>query len=350
MNGPAIMAAMVARFGDAAAAVGERRVTLEIAGRLVVLRFAGGFADAVLPAFMHLARAHDDARDDADLTIHFWDTASTGVGMIPPPWSLEAGPSNLLAGAEADGLRATYRGDNGLFTVLDAAAGQAIVWMRDGAKLDRHDRAAPLRSLFGAYFAKLGLAMTHGAAIGRGGRGVLLGGQGGSGKSTTSLLCLEAGFDYAGDDYVLVDPEVAEVHGVYATGKVLPASRVRMPHIGRTLGGAFEAAARGVEPGDKAIAYLYEHVPAQLSRGFALAGVVLPFVSGEVDTQVAPLSSAAALRLLAPSTVFQNGDEARATLAALAKLVARVPCHRLALGTDLAQIPRAIERLTGLGG
>ena len=81
MNGPAIMAAMVARFGDAAAAVGERRVTLEIGGRQVVMRFAGGFADAVLPAFMHLARGQAfgpvDASDGspvavgADLTIHF---------------------------------------------------------------------------------------------------------------------------------------------------------------------------------------------------------------------------------------------------------------------------------------
>ena len=63
---------------------------------------------------------------------------------------------------------------------------------------------------------------------------------------------------------------------------------------------------------------------------------------------------ALALRGLAPSTIFQNGDEGPRTLAILARLASQVACYRLELGTDLAQIAPAIERLiagaSGPGG
>ena len=48
------------------------------------------------------------------------------------------------------------------------------------------------------------LMLLHGAAVGTGGRGVLLGGRGGAGKSTLAAACLLRGMDFAGDDYVLV--------------------------------------------------------------------------------------------------------------------------------------------------
>ena len=49
--------------------------------------------------------------------------------------------------------------------------------------------------------------LAHGGAVGLEGAGVLLVGAGGVGKSSTSLVCVEAGFDYAADDYCLVSAE-----------------------------------------------------------------------------------------------------------------------------------------------
>jgi len=326
-------------------------------GRRAVLRFAGAaMAAKVLPAWAHLIEANGSG--PADLTVYLWDTKSTGVAMVPPPWPVGTdgvmGAGNAIAGAAADGLRATFRGDNGLLTVLDIEAGVAVVWLRDAAGIDRHESAAPLRSLLATYFAQHGLAVTHGAAVGRRGRGVLLGGRGGSGKSTTSLLCLEAGLDYAGDDYVLIDAGTEGdappcVHSLYATGKVLPNSSVRMPEIGN----AFQDASAILEHGDKAIAYLGVLVPERISRRFELVALLLPTVTGRNDTSVVRISSAHALRGLGPSTIFQNGDEGARTLAILAQLASRLACYRLELGTDLAQIPQVIERViagaNGLG-
>ena len=341
MNGPAIMASLAERFARACGARGEQRVSFRVGGHHVAMRFAGeAFTGEVLPAMRHLV-AEPEAQ--ADLTLHFWDEASTGVGIIPFPWPSKVGWGNVVLGAQEDGLRATYRADNGLVTILDAAQGVGFVWMKDARATDRHDRAAPLRSLFAAYFAPRGMAVTHGAAMGRDGRGILLGGRGGSGKSTTSLLCLEAGLDFVGDDYLLVDPLRPFVHSLYATGKVLPESQVRMPQ----LGGMFEAAAEGVDAGDKAIVYLYPQMAAQLSQGLEIAALMLPTVTGRRDTTAVPITGMAALRGLAPSTVFQNGDEAQRTLMLLAKLASRVPCYRLELGLELSQIPEVIAGLVG---
>lgn len=341
MSAESIIAALSERFSRARAQRAEQAFSVRAGGHHVVMRFAGeAFVGEVMPAMRHLVAAIDAP---ADLTVCFWDEATTGVGMIPFPWASKVGWGNIVLGAQEDGLRATYRADNGLVTILDVARGLGFVWMRDARATDRHDRAAPLRSLFAAYFAQRGLAVTHGAAMGRDGRGVLLGGKGGSGKSTTSLLCLEAGLDFVGDDYLLVDPQRPFVHSLYATGKVLPRSQVRMPH----LGGAFEAAAVGVDAGDKAIVYLYPQMAAQLSQGLQITALMLPLVTGRQDTTAVPITGMAALRGLAPSTVFQNGDEARRTLALLAKLASSVPCYRLELGLELGQIPALISRMVG---
>jgi hypothetical protein len=51
-----------------------------------------------------------------------------------------------------------------------------------------------------------GLVPLHAACVGRGGRGILLLGASGSGKSTVSLHCLLEGLDFLAEDSVLIDP------------------------------------------------------------------------------------------------------------------------------------------------
>ena len=90
-----------------------------------------------------------------------------------------------LSAVDFDGSVATY-------SVADAAA--VPVW----------DRGSPLRLILNLVVAAQGAP--HRARRGRGRpRGVvLLGGKGGSGKSTVALASLRAGLDYLGDDYVLL--------------------------------------------------------------------------------------------------------------------------------------------------
>jgi hypothetical protein len=58
------------------------------------------------------------------------------------------------------------------------------------------------------------LVPLHAACVGRRGRGVLLMGESGSGKSTVSLLCLLAGFEFLSEDSVFVVPDSLLATGV----------------------------------------------------------------------------------------------------------------------------------------
>jgi hypothetical protein len=59
-----------------------------------------------------------------------------------------------------------------------------------------------------------GLVSLHAACVGRGGRGVLLMGPAGAGKSTLALQCLLRGFDFLSEDSVFAAPETMLATGV----------------------------------------------------------------------------------------------------------------------------------------
>ena len=336
-SGYGFLRAAQARFAAAARASGAEEMRLAIAGRTLRLRFAGpALKPALCPAFAHLQLAAMGA-GAADLTVACFDSASTGVAMVPPPFALHDLPANgEIPGLGGSRLRAYYRMATGMLSIVDVDAGQALVWVRDAAQLDAYEAAGPLRHLLAAYFEETGLCIAHAAAVGRAHGGVLLGGRGGSGKSTTALGCLAAGMDYAGDDQVLVDPGSAMVHGLYATAKILPATIARFAALAPLF-----AEARRPLRGEKTVGFLAGR-PGVGAR-FALRAILLPRVTGG-EARLTPLPAGETLRALAPSTILQSTGTA-ATLAALARLTARVPGYRLELGDDPTLLPALIDRL-----
>jgi hypothetical protein len=324
----AYLAAVLSRFAEAEGRAGAVARELRVAGRGVRLRFAG---DALLPRIMP-AIAHLAGESAPSLTVHLWDSASTGVRMAPPPFPVGAHMPAEIAGFTGPRFHAWFRVDLGLFSLLDVEAGVAAVWARDPALIDRHEAAAPLKSILGAAWAAGGLHMVHAAAVGDERGGVLLGGRGGSGKSTTAVLCLAAGMAYAGDDYVLCDTGAGWAHSVYATAKLAPASLAWVPG----LAAAFAAGA----PGEKSIAYLGGR--PEVRAGLPLRALMVPSVKGGGRTRLLPIPAAAAVRRLAPSSVLQTPGGGEGMLAGLASLARRLPCYALELGADRAAVPSVV--------
>jgi hypothetical protein len=319
------------RFARAAAA-GSTETALAIAGRRVRLVFAGsGLPPTVLPALGHLV---EPAAGGADLVVELWDTASTGVPMLPPPRGHEAlPPGGHLEGWQGE-RHVTFQGGPGGCTLFDREAGRALVWARDARAIEPFEQAAPLRRLLAVWLEPLGITLVHAAAVGGARGGLLLGGRGGSGKSTTALLCLAAGMGFAGDDYVALDGD-GFAHGLYATAKVDAASLERFPALRAHFSGP-------PPPGEKAIAYLHPH-PA-LGRGFPVRGVLMAR-AGARETRLAPITPGAALRGIAPSSLLQLPRSTGSPLAAIARLVERVPCHAIELGPDASAIVSTVAGL-----
>jgi hypothetical protein len=187
-----------------------------------------------------------------------------------------------------------------------------------------------------------GRLLVHAAAIGDAAGCVLLPGKGGSGKSTTTLACLESGLGILGDDYcVLQRVPQPQVHSLYSTTKLKGREdiEIRFPHLRQVVSNI-----ESLE-NEKALIFLHDHVPEVLRLQASLRAILLPKVTGERDTHLRPVSGAQALRFLAPSTMFQFPGDAGLIFRESVALIRQLPVLELCLGTDLAQIPEVIRQV-----
>jgi hypothetical protein len=188
------------------------------------------------------------------------------------------------------------------------------------------------------WLSRRGLQYIHAAAVGTEAGGALLVGKGGSGKSTTALTCLDSDLTYVSDDYCLLSttPE-PRAYSLYSSAKLKP-DNTRLPHLLPLVHNRDRA------PDEKPFVLLQQHFPEKLVSSLPIKVILVPQVTGQVDTAVRPVSAAIALLALAPSTIFQLPGATSAKFKEMAALVKTVPCYTLALGTDLAQIPQVIAQ------
>ncbi len=315
----------------------------DIGGFRVRMRAGGPMVGHLLGAFGHLEISPAESRD---LDILAWDSVSSGVPMPSPPWGRDDyGQRGEIRGFNDARFMAAFDQVGGALNLLDRASGRAIFWTRDGARLPEHERGAPFRAILNGWLGGRGCALAHGAAVGAGGGAVLLAGMGGSGKSTTALICVGGGMSFLGDDYCLLraDPS-PEVSSVYGTAKVAPADLARMPGL------AGRAAVDPRVPG-KALIFLADALPGCFARRLPLRAVLLPVVAGGRETSLRAADAAEALRALAPSSIFQVSGSGGGTFDLLAGLVRALPCYHLALGTDFSRIGEVVRGvLSGVSG
>ncbi len=212
--------------------------------------------------------------------------------------------------------------------------------MPDADRLPYYERGAPLRALLHWMLSAPQRQLVHAAAVGTQRHGVLLAGRGGSGKSTTALACLDSPLFYVGDDYCLLETSPApRVHSVYNTAKLDADNVHRFPHRRSAISNIDRL------DSEKALLFLQDHCPDKVVRRLPIHAVCLPRVSGRRETTVVPASAVEGLKALAPSTLFQLPGARRSAFETISALVRQVPCYRLELGTNLADITRAILSL-----
>ncbi len=333
------------RFDRAAAVRGVRTVQLEMAGLPVRLNFAGEpMRDALLPPFEHLAC---DAAIEPQLSISLFDSASSGIEAPPPPWEAPAAApgTNPVARLRSERACVLAAAGSGAVTAVDLEAGEAIFHLPDAGRIPPGERAAPLRDALQLLMERKGRWLTHAGAVGRDGRGVLLVGRGGSGKSTLALACALAGMEIVADDYVLLQGEPPLAHAMQSTAKLTEDSATRLGFGEDAIGPAgFEPTLEGPA---KALVEIREVAPGRLRSRLEIGALVAPRIAGGPLPELRPVSAAAGLRAVAPSTIVQSGAAGGAALAALADLARRVPSYALDLAPDPAANAAAVDRLVG---
>ncbi|GAY17378.1 hypothetical protein [Mycobacterium sp. shizuoka-1] len=283
---------------------------LRIAGRDVRVDVADPeVGDALLPALRHHL-GQPGAPITARLVV--W---STPLG--PFPW----GPAHLGRGGAVAGLshgpvRACAAADETSLVLWDSERRLACCWFAGIHGVTRWDRAAPLRTALHFALTDRRHQLIHAAAIGSAGRAALLAGPGGSGKSTTTLACLEAGLQVVGDDYSVIelDNGAARTWNLYRSIKV----------------GERGPAGRD----DRRTLIVGEDLPGAVTDCLDVVAILLPRVGDAADSTLTPASPAEALRALAPSTLLQAPEEDAPSLGLLAELARTAPAFALTLGAD----------------
>jgi hypothetical protein len=195
--------------------------------------------------------------------------------------------------------------------------------------------AQPGHVAIAAWLAHRGSWLMHAAGVALDGRGVLLIGDGGRGKTTTALAAAQRGFSYLGDDLCIVSPDASGrgqhvMHGLYATAKLNPDTRDRL--------GITAWHQLGTTPKGKAVAALPTEIGFALS--VPLAAIVLVGPPRHATTEVAQLSASEAIRHIgtAAGPAVKTSGPTGGWLAAMAALARDVPVLGLSLDWDLDRV------------
>jgi len=323
-----------ARFQQAVANVGEVHQDFRIAGTIVRFSFAG---DRLVP---YLTRALQHLRIDPveapDATFCLWDSVSTRVTMLPPPCDREGfSDRGDLWGFNSRRIKTAFHYHDFSVNLFDHQRRTGIYWVHDGDRLPYWVLSSPLRTPIHWWMERQGCQLVHAAAIGVGDRALLVVGKGGLGKSSTALACLEAGFEFMGDDYVIVRPEPRPtVYGLYATAKINRGDIERFaamkPHLYRTE----------VPPDEKAVLFLHPPYGSQLRREMPLAAIAVPRVVDRADTVLVPEVPSVVHQAASFTTMSQLPYAGDHTHRLFTSLCDALPGYRIELGADR-------ERLTG---
>ncbi len=324
------------------AALSQRRRPLtsryfRVGGASIELRFASSVLERLFaPSFVERTRG-----DPPDLVVSLWDPAS--LPDLPPlPWDWSQYRACGEIASDADGVYVHIDVPTAGLTI---SGGEALYWNRRPDALPSYEFAGPLRSLLHRWAIDRGAALVHAGGVALDGRGALIIGEKGAGKSTTCLSCVAAGFDYIGDDRCLVaDGARPTMYNVFSSAKV------HTNEVGRFAIPGLEAASLPpVTPDDKkTLLYMDRVLPGRVPEFAALSAIVLPRRVPSVASRLVPISPAIAIRHLVAEIVGHAPSTAVRSLSILRSICAKVPVYRLEAGSDSKKVAAGVlAALTG---
>lgn len=316
-----------------------------LGGRIAALRCAGrALAEAIDAPLAHLRcqPPHDDG--EVALRVDLWDQSATGVAA-----------EECVVGPDPEATGRTFVYGRGQFvvhqsphsrTITDRAQGLIVGWFAGVDRLTQYELGRPLHSDLLLWHRDRGIQAVHAGLVALDGEGVLFGGAGGAGKTTTALTCLRAGMAYLADDYVGLERTVDGTwlgHSLYASTHLAPHHILRFPDL------LAHSRPGRLAREDKHLVLLERLYPGRFAPNARVRAVALPNVVDAEVTTVRPASKAEVLRRLAPSSLFQlpYGTSGRKSFDTMVSLIESVPTFWLDLGRRLESIPVAVAGLLG---
>jgi hypothetical protein len=310
------------------------------AGVPVRFRIVGRkLADELLRAFSHL-RQGGEPSSPPQLDIDLWDESATGIpcpGGLPP--GMPGRPE--YAGESPDGRFIVHQVAL-TRTCLDRKRQHVVGWIGAPESLTHFQRGRPLQPMLMRWHLDRDAQPLHAGLVARGDRGALICGASGSGKSSVTLHCFQAGLSYLGDDCVGLMSDAAgrfTGHSLFCSANVTPDHLLRFD-------GLAPYAIRGQTPvEDKSLLFLADIAPARFTPQATIVAMLLPRVLPVARAGLRPASKREALLRIAPSTLcwVPEATERRPAFERLSRLVDSVPTYWIDLGQDIGSLGRLVD-------
>ena len=296
----------------------------------------------------------DSLEESAPLTLCFravQERADIPLTMSSSARQLSSGTGNAVGDRRATGLPHEVIQDGGRLIadfhdagvlVIDSAEGRADGYLIKPEAL----HANLIEYLFHLALIELlrrrGLYTIHATALEKHGRGVLIPGTSGRGKTTAFISLLRSGYRYLSDDHPLIRDAGTHVDVLPFPIKinVTDATVDFFPELRR----APESVLRPGTP--KRAFYAEEMYPTSVGDSCQAAIVLFPHVVDAPHSHLELLPKSRALEVLLPQALLVYDPEvARREFQVLAKLVQQVDCYRLHFGRDILDLPKLITPL-----
>jgi hypothetical protein len=310
----------------------------QIDGFTIRLVFAGdSLYPAITAVFAHL---RINPVPDVDLTVCCWDSLSTST---PAPWlpklKKAIGKENDITYFNDEAIYLSFNHVSGVLNLFRVREKIGLFWINRHTDLPLYEKASALKNVLNWFFYQRRFYMLHSAAVGINDRGVLIGGKGRTGKSTTAMACFRYGMKYAGDDYIMLAKNKGyRAYSVYNSIKLEENNIFRLFKLRPdmyTVDSFYK----------KNVMYLNDMNKAGISTGFTICALLLPRIQTDTKPGLKRISPAQAFREMAPSSIFQQMGPKTGVFRFIAEMTRILPCYQLTLSADINRIAKIIERL-----
>lgn len=278
----------------------------------------------------------------APARIYVLSASALGDAALPAWTDAACEPTEFQSIVAQAGWRAGSPLRQQMWLAFDPAAAVGLQLARSAADLPDWFAGAPLRQHLHWLLQARGARIAHAAGIGRDGRGVLLLGNGGAGKSGTALAGIAAGLQTVGDDYVALSGlSPAIVRPLFRIVKQDRAGLVRIAGLAERLASMPENWKGKVEF-DPTLLF-----PGCFADALRIGAIVLPHIAHVPQPRFEPAGAGEAMRALMRSNLYQFPGEPEDGLAYYGMLLRSMPVHRLALSDSAAANGAALAAFIG---
>ncbi|MFC1617025.1 hypothetical protein ACFL2K_02280 [Candidatus Margulisiibacteriota bacterium] len=308
----------------------------QLGNMVILVSFAGPeLVSYLMPAFEHVMCA---PVLDPHIEIYCFDSESTKVQLPKMPWSEKEYLINRdVPNSNKDIITAIYSAELKNLNLINDTQNKAIFWTNSSSNLPYYIKGAPLiRILTNCNIGKNN-SFIHASAVGTENDCVLFVGESGSGKSTSALTCLNSKLNYLSDDFCFIslDPK-PYAHSLFNAAKLEKDNLNNFPFLRNK---------HVNNDSDPKYLYLLNTLfPEKMTKKLPIKAIFVPQINNSISTTIEPTSPMTALKAIAPTTILQLSAEQNSLLTIFSKLVQKVPCYNLKLGSDLEQIPKIVSK------